>query len=68
VSEERDGEAGEEAANDSMVPGSHEVLNEPALADDLEVIEDRADDQIQMVEFREGEDDSDVEENIDVVD
>jgi hypothetical protein len=68
VSEERDGEAGEEAAEDSTVPGSHEVLNEPVLADDLEVTEDQADDQIQTVEFREGEDGSDVEENIDVID
>ncbi len=46
MSEEHDGEAGEEVADDSMVPGSHEVLNEPALAEDLEVTEDRAEDQI----------------------
>jgi regulator of replication initiation timing len=65
VSEEHDGEAGEEVADDSMVLGSHEVLNEPALAEDLEVTEDRAEDQIQAVG---GEDDSEAEENIDVID
>ncbi len=43
-------------------------MNEPVLADDPEVTEDQADDQIQTVEFREGEDGSDVEENIDVID
>uniref|UniRef100_A0A2N9HIZ8 Uncharacterized protein n=1 Tax=Fagus sylvatica TaxID=28930 RepID=A0A2N9HIZ8_FAGSY len=78
VPEKRNKEAGEEAAEDSMVPGSHEVLNEPVLADDPEVLEDQADnhevpedqadDQIQTIEFREGEDGSDVEENIDVID
>jgi regulator of replication initiation timing len=68
VPEECNGEAGEDAAEDSTVPGSHEVLNEPVLADDPEVTEDLPDDRIQTVEFQEGEDDSDVEENIDVVD
>jgi hypothetical protein len=38
------------------------------LADDLKVTEDMPDDQIQTAEFQEGEDDSDVDENIDVVD
>ena len=74
VSEKRDGEVREHATEDSTVPGSHEALNEPDLTDDHEVAEDMApgddgvDDQIQTVEFQEGEDDSDVEENIDVVD
>ena len=68
VSEERDGEGGEDAAEDSTVPGSHEVLNEPVLTDDPELTKDQADDQIQTVEFREGKDGLDVEENIDVVD
>jgi hypothetical protein len=68
VPEERDGEAGEDAAEDSMVPGSYEVLNEPKLVDDPEMALDLVDDRIQTVEFQEGEDDSDVEENIDVVD
>ena len=65
---EEHGEAGEDAVEDSTVLGSHEVLNEPVLADDPEMTEDLADDRIQTVEFQEGEDDSDVEENIDVVD
>jgi hypothetical protein len=68
VPEERNEEAGEEAAEDSTVPGSHEVLNEPVLTDDPEVPEDQADNQIQTVEFQEGEDGLDVEENIDVID
>ena len=67
VPEERDWEAGEDAAEDSTVLGSHEVLNEPVLADDPEMTKDLADDLIQTVEFQEGEDDSDVEENINIV-
>ena len=51
VPEERDGEAGEEAAEDSTALGSHEVCNEPVLANNLEMTEDQADDQIQTVEF-----------------
>jgi hypothetical protein len=63
VPEERNEEAGEDAAEDPMVPGSHEVLNEPVLAEDPEVPEDQADDQIQTVEFQEGEDGSDDEKH-----
>uniref|UniRef100_A0A2N9GLC1 Uncharacterized protein n=1 Tax=Fagus sylvatica TaxID=28930 RepID=A0A2N9GLC1_FAGSY len=68
LKEERNEEAGEDAAEDSTVPGSHEVLSEPVLADDPEVTDGLPDDQIQTVEFQEGKDDSDVEENIDVID
>ncbi len=68
VPEERNEEAGEDATEDPTVPGSHEALSEPVLADDPEVTEGLPDDQIQTAEFQEGEDDSDVEENIDVVD
>uniref|UniRef100_A0A2N9FVY1 Glucose-methanol-choline oxidoreductase C-terminal domain-containing protein n=1 Tax=Fagus sylvatica TaxID=28930 RepID=A0A2N9FVY1_FAGSY len=67
--EERDGE---EIAEDSTVPKPREVMNEPELAVDPEVAEDpghlEADDQIRMVEVQEEEDDSDGEENVDVVD
>ena len=68
VPEERNEEAGEDATENPTVPGSHEVLSELVLADDPEVTEDQADDQIQTVEFREGEDSTDVEENIYVID
>uniref|UniRef100_A0A2N9FM66 Uncharacterized protein n=1 Tax=Fagus sylvatica TaxID=28930 RepID=A0A2N9FM66_FAGSY len=68
VPEERNEEAGEDATEDLTIPGSHEVLSEPVLADNPEVTEGLPDDQIQTVEFQEWEDDSDVEENIDVVD
>ena len=61
-------EAGEDTTGDPTVPGSHEALSEPVLADDLKVTEDRPDDEIHTVEFQEGEEDSDVDETIDVVD
>ena len=44
-------EAGEDATEDPMVPGSHEALSEPVLADDPEVTEGLPDDQIQTAEF-----------------
>ena len=69
VPEERNElEAGEDATEDPTIPGSHEALSEPVLADNPEVTEDLPDDQIQMAEFQEGEDGSDTEENIDVID
>ena len=61
-------EAGEGTAGDPTVPGSHEALSEPVLADDLKVTEDRPDDQIHTAEFQEGGEDSDVDKTIDVVD
>ena len=61
-------EAGEDTTGNPTVPGSHEALSEPVLADDLKVTEDRPDDEIHTVEFQEGEEDSDVDETIDVVD
>ena len=67
--EERDGE---ETAEDSTVLEPREVMNEPELAVDPEVAKDprhlEADDRIPTTEVQEGEDDSDGEENIDVVD
>ena len=60
--------AGEDATGDPTVPGSQEALSEPVLADDPEVTEGLPDDQIQTAEFQEGEDGSDTEENIDVID
>uniref|UniRef100_A0A2N9HXI2 Uncharacterized protein n=1 Tax=Fagus sylvatica TaxID=28930 RepID=A0A2N9HXI2_FAGSY len=66
---ERDGE---ETAEDSTVLEPCEVMNEPELAVDPEMAEDpgylETDDRIPTVEVQEGEDDSDGEENIDVVD
>ena len=61
-------EAGEDTIGDPTVPGSHKALSEHVLADDLKVTEDRPDDQIHTAEFQEGEEDSDVDETIDVVD
>ena len=61
-------EAGEGTTGDPTVPGSHEALSEPVLADDLKVTEDRPHDQIHTAEFQEGGEDSDVDETIDVVD
>uniref|UniRef100_A0A2N9EU17 Uncharacterized protein n=1 Tax=Fagus sylvatica TaxID=28930 RepID=A0A2N9EU17_FAGSY len=61
-------EAGEGATGDPTVPGSHEALSEPALADDPKVTEDRPDDQIHTAESQEGGEGSDVDETIDVVD
>ena len=61
-------EAGEDTTEDPTVPGSHEALSEPVLVDDLKVTEDRPDDQIHTAKFQEGEEDSDVDETIDVVD
>ena len=61
-------EAGEDATRDPTVPRSQEALSEPVLADDPEVTEGLPDDQIQTAEFQEGEDGSDTEENIDVID
>uniref|UniRef100_A0A2N9HWW7 Uncharacterized protein n=1 Tax=Fagus sylvatica TaxID=28930 RepID=A0A2N9HWW7_FAGSY len=49
------------------IPVSHEVSSEPILAEDPEMPEDQAGDQIQAVEPQEGEDGSD-DENIDVID
>ena len=67
--EERDRE---EATEDSMVPKPREVMNELELAVDPKVGEDpghlEADDRIQMVEVQEEDDDSDREENVDVLD
>ena len=37
-------EAGEGTTRDPTVPGSHEALSEPALADDPKATEDRPDD------------------------
>uniref|UniRef100_A0A2N9G7V4 Uncharacterized protein n=1 Tax=Fagus sylvatica TaxID=28930 RepID=A0A2N9G7V4_FAGSY len=68
ASEERDGE---DVAEDTTVPGPHEVLKELELANDPEVAKDlgnlEADDQIPVVEVQEGKDDSDDETNVDVV-
>ena len=61
-------EAGEVAAGDPTVPGSHEALSEPVLVDDAKGTEDRPDDQIPAAESQEGEEGSDVDETIDVVD
>jgi regulator of replication initiation timing len=61
-------EAGESAAGDPTVPGSHEALSEPVLVDDAKATEDRPDDQIPAAESQEGEEGSDVDETIDVVD
>jgi hypothetical protein len=61
-------EAGEGAAGDPTVPGSHEALSEPVLVDDAKATEDRPDDQIPAAESQEGEEGSDVDETIDVVD
>jgi hypothetical protein len=61
-------EAGEGAAGDPTVPGSHEALSEPALVDDPKATEDRPDDQIHAAESQEGGEGSDVDETIDVVD
>uniref|UniRef100_A0A2N9IUX2 Uncharacterized protein n=1 Tax=Fagus sylvatica TaxID=28930 RepID=A0A2N9IUX2_FAGSY len=61
-------EAGEGAAGNPTVPGSHETLSEPALADDPKVTEDRPDDQIHTAESQEGGEGSDVDETIDMVD
>uniref|UniRef100_A0A2N9GQ65 Transposase (putative) gypsy type domain-containing protein n=1 Tax=Fagus sylvatica TaxID=28930 RepID=A0A2N9GQ65_FAGSY len=57
-------EAGEGATGDPTVPGSHEALSEPALADDPKVTEDRPDDQIHTAESQEGGEGSDVDETI----
>uniref|UniRef100_A0A2N9FK66 Transposase (putative) gypsy type domain-containing protein n=1 Tax=Fagus sylvatica TaxID=28930 RepID=A0A2N9FK66_FAGSY len=61
-------EAGGDATEDPTVPGSHEALSEPVLADDPEITEGLPYDQIQTAEFQEGESGSDIEENIDVID
>ena len=61
-------EAGEGAAGDLTVPGSHEALSEPVLVDDVKAAEDRPDDQIPAAESQEGEEGLDVDETIDVVD
>jgi regulator of replication initiation timing len=61
-------EAGEVAAEDLTVPGSHEALSEPVLVDDPRVTEDMPDDQIHAAESQEGGEGSDVDETIDVVD
>ena len=64
--------AGEDAAEDSTVPRPHEVLKESELSYDPEVAKDpedmETDDEILEVNVQEGDDDSDGEENIDVVD
>uniref|UniRef100_A0A2N9GJ11 Transposase (putative) gypsy type domain-containing protein n=1 Tax=Fagus sylvatica TaxID=28930 RepID=A0A2N9GJ11_FAGSY len=60
--------AGEGAAGDPAVLGSPEALSEPVLVDDTKAAEDRPDDQIPAAESQEGEEGSDVDENIDVVD
>uniref|UniRef100_A0A2N9ID46 Transposase (putative) gypsy type domain-containing protein n=1 Tax=Fagus sylvatica TaxID=28930 RepID=A0A2N9ID46_FAGSY len=60
--------AGEGAAGDPTVPGSPEALSEPVLVDDTKAAEDRPDDQIPAAESQEGEEGSDVDETIDVVD
>ena len=61
-------EAGEDATGDPTVPGSHETLSEPALADDPKLTEDRPDDQLHTAESQERGESSDVDETIDVVD
>jgi hypothetical protein len=61
-------EAGEGTTGDPSVPGSHEALSEPALADDPKATDDRPDDQIHTAESQEGGEGSDVDETIDVVD
>ena len=61
-------EAGEGTTRDPSVPGSHEALSEPALADDPKATDDRPDDQIHTAESQEGGEGSDVDETIDVVD
>ena len=61
-------EAGEGTTRDPSVPGSHEALSEPALADDPKVTDDRPDDQIHTAESQERGESSDVDETIDVVD
>uniref|UniRef100_A0A2N9FSM6 Transposase (putative) gypsy type domain-containing protein n=1 Tax=Fagus sylvatica TaxID=28930 RepID=A0A2N9FSM6_FAGSY len=61
-------EAGEGAAGDPTVLGSPEALSEPVLVDDAKAAEDRPDDQIPAAESQEGEEGSDVDETIDVVD
>jgi regulator of replication initiation timing len=60
--------AGEGAAGDPTVPGSPEALSEPVLVDDTKAAEDRPDDQIPAAESQEGEEGSDVDETINVVD
>uniref|UniRef100_A0A2N9GY77 Transposase (putative) gypsy type domain-containing protein n=1 Tax=Fagus sylvatica TaxID=28930 RepID=A0A2N9GY77_FAGSY len=60
--------AGEGAAGDPAVLGSPEALSEPVLVDDTKAAEDRPDDQTPAAESQEGEEGSDVDENIDVVD
>uniref|UniRef100_A0A2N9IZ18 Transposase (putative) gypsy type domain-containing protein n=1 Tax=Fagus sylvatica TaxID=28930 RepID=A0A2N9IZ18_FAGSY len=50
------------------VLGSPEALSEPVLVDDTKAAEDRPDDQIPAAESQEGEEGSDVDETIDVVD
>jgi hypothetical protein len=67
ASKERNEEAGGDAVEDLTIPVSHEVSSEPILAEDPEMPEDQAGDQIQAVEPQEGEDGSD-DENIDVID
>uniref|UniRef100_A0A2N9EHM9 Uncharacterized protein n=1 Tax=Fagus sylvatica TaxID=28930 RepID=A0A2N9EHM9_FAGSY len=61
-------EAGEGAAGNPTVLGSPEALSEPVLVDDTKAAEDRPDDQIPAAESQEGEEGSDVDETIDVVD
>ena len=61
-------EAGEDTAEDPTVPGSHEALSEPVLADDLKVTKGLPNDQIQTAEFQVGEEGSNIDENIDVID
>uniref|UniRef100_A0A2N9F6N5 Transposase (putative) gypsy type domain-containing protein n=1 Tax=Fagus sylvatica TaxID=28930 RepID=A0A2N9F6N5_FAGSY len=61
-------EAGEGVAGDPTVLGSPEALSEPVLVDDTKAAEDRPDDQIPAAESQEGEEGSDVDETIDVVD
>jgi regulator of replication initiation timing len=60
--------AGEGAAGDPAVLGSPEALSEPVLVDDTKAAEDRPDDQTPAAKSQEGEEGSDVDENIDVVD
>jgi hypothetical protein len=61
-------EAGEGVAGNPTVLGSPEALSEPVLVDDAKAAEDRPDDQIPAAESQEGEEGSDVDETIDVVD
>jgi regulator of replication initiation timing len=61
-------EAGEGAAGNPTVLGSPEALSEPVPVDDAKAAEDRPDDQIPAAESQEGEEGSDVDETIDVVD